>query len=78
MVDGHNIKEWSSDNLVDLPTVQNIVAQVLEVLVYLHNYVPPIIHRDIKPLNLMRRWMVEWWSLTLVVSVRHPSYLVKP
>jgi hypothetical protein len=32
-----------------------IIAEVAEILVYLHGLSPPIIHRDIKPQNLIRR-----------------------
>ena len=34
--------------------VERIAAEVLEVLQYLHGLNPPIIHRDIKPQNLIR------------------------
>ena len=34
--------------------VERIAAEVLEVLQYLHSLNPPIIHRDIKPQNLIR------------------------
>jgi eukaryotic-like serine/threonine-protein kinase len=34
--------------------VQDIAAQVLEILTYLHELQPPVIHRDIKPQNLIR------------------------
>lgn len=35
--------------------VYAIVEEVVEVLRYLHDLSPPVIHRDIKPTNLMRR-----------------------
>jgi len=35
--------------------VQKIAKQILNVLCYLHELVPPVIHRDIKPQNLIRR-----------------------
>jgi eukaryotic-like serine/threonine-protein kinase len=34
--------------------VQDIAAQVLEILSYLHTLIPAVIHRDIKPQNLIR------------------------
>ncbi|MFZ4555287.1 MAG: serine/threonine protein kinase [Pseudanabaena sp.] len=35
--------------------VQEIAKQILNVLCYLHELTPPVIHRDIKPQNLIRR-----------------------
>ena len=34
--------------------VKNLGIQILEILVYLHELVPPVIHRDIKPQNIIR------------------------
>ncbi|WP_310427106.1 serine/threonine-protein kinase [Chamaesiphon sp. VAR_48_metabat_135_sub] len=34
--------------------VKDIAAQVLEILTYLHTLNPPVIHRDLKPQNLIR------------------------
>ncbi|MEL6493620.1 MAG: serine/threonine-protein kinase [Cyanobacteria bacterium J06623_7] len=34
--------------------VKNIAQQVLEILTYLHGFQPPVIHRDIKPHNIIR------------------------
>jgi eukaryotic-like serine/threonine-protein kinase len=35
--------------------IKDIAAQILEILIYLHELQPPVIHRDIKPQNLIRR-----------------------
>jgi hypothetical protein len=34
--------------------VKNIAAQILDILAYLHKLEPPVIHRDLKPHNLIR------------------------
>ncbi|AFY85160.1 serine/threonine protein kinase [Oscillatoria acuminata] len=35
--------------------VRNLAQQLLEILVYLHQISPPVIHRDIKPPNIIRQ-----------------------
>ena len=37
----------------DEATVKNIAEQILEILVYLQQLTPPVIHRDIKPQNII-------------------------
>ena len=34
--------------------VRDLAAQILEILVYLQEFIPPVIHRDIKPQNIIR------------------------
>lgn len=42
-------KDWQPDEA----TVKNIAEQVLEILVHLQQLTPPVIHRDIKPQNII-------------------------
>lgn len=47
----------------------NIATQILEILVYLHNLKPPVIHRDIKPQNIIRQsngkiYLVDFGAVT--------------
>ncbi|NER25743.1 MAG: serine/threonine protein kinase [Symploca sp. SIO1C2] len=59
--------------------VKAIARQVLEILIYLHTLVPPIIHRDIKPQNLIRRedgkvYLVDFGTVQHIV--RNPQSFV--
>ena len=46
----HFISEgWQPDET----TIKNIAEQILEILVYLQQLTPPVIHRDLKPQNLI-------------------------
>ncbi|MFB2982892.1 serine/threonine protein kinase, partial [Microseira sp. BLCC-F43] len=42
---------WRPDEL----EVRRLAAQLLEILIYLHQLTPPVIHRDIQPRNLIIR-----------------------
>jgi hypothetical protein len=49
--------------------VRNIAPQILDILIYLHSLTPPVIHRDIKPQNLIcssdgRVFLVDFGSVT--------------
>ncbi|MGB3136582.1 MAG: serine/threonine-protein kinase, partial [Nodosilinea sp.] len=56
LADGTSLADWvEGGGRVDEPEARRIAAAMLEVLVYLHGLNPPVIHRDIKPQNIMRR-----------------------
>lgn len=54
LVKGKNLVEWRENiNKVNEKEVQNIARQVLDILTYLQTLIPPVVHRDIKPQNLI-------------------------
>ncbi|MGB3310954.1 MAG: serine/threonine-protein kinase [Nodosilinea sp.] len=56
LADGASLADWVEvGGRVDEAEARRIAAAVLEVLVYLHGLSPPVIHRDIKPQNVIRR-----------------------
>jgi serine/threonine protein kinase len=44
-------QNWTADEA----TVQDIAIQILEILIYLQQLIPPVLHRDIKPQNIIRQ-----------------------
>lgn len=52
---GQTLAQWMQQGWQpDEETVRSIATQVLDILVYLQNLTPAIVHRDIKPQNILR------------------------
>ncbi len=55
LIPGRSLAEELEDHRYTPKEVLAIVAQLARILSYLHELAPPVIHRDIKPGNVMRR-----------------------
>jgi protein kinase-like protein len=55
LVEGESLWARLHGGAFDEPQVRDAVGQVLEVLAYLHGRTPRVIHRDVKPHNLIAR-----------------------
>ena len=55
LVSGRTLAEEMAERRYDARDVLAIIASVADVLAYLHERTPPVIHRDVKPKNVMRR-----------------------
>jgi len=55
LVEGESLWARLHGGAFDEPQVRDVMAQVLEVLAYLHGRTPRVIHRDVKPHNLIAR-----------------------
>lgn len=55
LVSGHTLDHEASTKRYGQDEVFAIVAEIAEVLDYLHRRSPPVVHRDVKPKNVMRR-----------------------
>ncbi len=84
LASGLSLADWiEAGNRVDEAEARRIAAQVLDVLVYLHGLNPPVIHRDIKPQNIIRRrdghlYLVDFGAVQTVYrdSLRQGSTVV--
>ena len=53
---GKSLSEWVNNQWrPETIQVEQLAIQILEILVYLQQLTPPIIHRDIKPQNIIRQ-----------------------
>lgn len=54
-IDGPTLAEVADRAALDEDDVLAMMAEVVEILEYLHGLAPPVIHRDVKPTNIMGR-----------------------
>jgi len=54
-IDGPSLSKAMKTNKYNEKMVINLIIEISTILDYLHNSKPPIIHRDIKPTNIIRR-----------------------
>jgi serine/threonine protein kinase len=55
LVSGQTLAEEATQKRYDLSEVLGVVAEVADILDYLHRRTPAVVHRDVKPKNVMRR-----------------------
>jgi serine/threonine protein kinase len=55
LVPGEDLQHHASHHRFDEAEVLSVIAGLLPVLSYLHGLQPPILHRDLKPRNVLRR-----------------------
>jgi eukaryotic-like serine/threonine-protein kinase len=52
---GKSLTAWVEEGYTfDEPELKQIAKQILEILIYLQTFTPPIIHRDLNPNNILR------------------------
>ena len=53
-IEGVSLRQELDSTRHTLEQISEIVSDVLQIFIYLHSFQPPIIHRDVKPQNILR------------------------
>ena len=53
-IEGISLRQEMNTRRYTVEDISEILADVLQVFIYLHSFQPPIIHRDVKPENILR------------------------
>ncbi len=69
-VDGESLARRMENHRFDEGEVLDVIADALDILGWLHGLAPPVLHRDVKPGNLIRRASDGRWMLVDFGSVR--------
>ena len=67
-VEGTPLHQWATDTKPDAPSAVRIALKLCDLLIYLHGQSPPIIHRDIKPQNLIMGVDGQLWLIDFGIS----------
>lgn len=60
MIQGSNLAQWiTTHGPIPLPLAIIWIIEICNILQYLHNFTPPILHRGIKPTSLIRQATAE-------------------
>jgi hypothetical protein len=81
-VPGQSLAQWlKQGERPDIPQIKAWAEQLLEILIYLHGRVPPVIHRDMKPSNIMRDpegklWLIDFGAVQDILRPEGSSTVV--
>ncbi len=67
-VEGMPLHQWAADTKPDAAAAVRVVLKLCDLLLYLHGQSPPIIHRDIKPQNLIVGTDGQLWLIDFGIS----------
>lgn len=67
-VEGTPLNQWAADVKPDADAAVRVALKLCDLLIYLHGQLPPVIHRDIKPQNLILGADGQLWLIDFGIS----------